>query len=48
MSVTNYLLLRNVHLELKPPTDDGETLLTQENYDYFHYNCDSVQDQGKK
>lgn len=46
MSVPKYQLYENIHKYLKPPSDSGETCLTRENYYYYHYCCDGINDVG--
>lgn len=46
MSNTQYELLKDVHLTLKLPDDEGDTYLTKESYLYYHYCCDKVNDVG--
>lgn len=45
MSLPKYNLLRNVHQDIKPPSD-GKIFLTNENYAYYHYCCDQSNDAG--
>ncbi|XP_070499518.1 probable Ufm1-specific protease 1 [Chironomus tepperi] len=46
MSVPKYQLFENIHKHLELPTESGETYLTRENYDYYHYCCDGINDVG--
>ncbi|XP_069688479.1 ufm1-specific protease 1 [Periplaneta americana] len=39
-------LLRNVHENIKPPTDIGTTSLIKGSYQYYHYGCDGFIDKG--
>lgn len=43
-----YKLFENIHELLVDPTKDGETIMTREKYDYYHYGCDGVEDAGKE
>lgn len=39
-----YNLLKNVHLHLKNPTENGKSFLVKGDYTYFHYGCDGHND----
>lgn len=39
------LLIQNIHEGLKPPSATGHSYLINGLYRYYHYSCDSFQDQ---